>query len=89
MTYKIIRHYRDSYRKRTIDTVMTLEQAQAHCQDPETCSKTCTNATGIARTRKYGPWFDAYEEIKTKPYKGVGVFAALRNTYSDKSKVET
>lgn len=59
-TYKIIRHFRDSHRRVTIDTRMTLEEAQAHCQNPETSSSTCTSAAGKARTRKSGPWFDGY-----------------------------
>ena len=83
--YKIIRNYRDSYRKRTIKTVATLEEAQAHCQDPETSSSTCTTAAGKARTRKLGPWFDGYTEVKSKPYRGHGVFSALREMYPDRS----
>ncbi len=86
--YKIVRNYRDSYKKRTIKTGLTLEQAQAHCSNPETSSSTCTNAEGRRRTARNGPWFDGYQEIKEKPYKGVGIFAALREVYPDKS-VET
>ena len=41
---------------------LTLEQAQAHCKDPETSSSTCTSEEGLGRTRMYGPWFDGYEE---------------------------
>jgi hypothetical protein len=83
--YKIIRSYRDSYTKRTVATVMTLEEARAHCNDPETASDTCTNAAGRARTKRCGPWFDGYETIKTKPYKGHGIFAALREMHPDRS----
>jgi len=61
--YKIIRHY---FRggKRTINTGLTLEQAQAHCRNPETSSSTCTSSAGRARTRKVGQWFDGYEECR-------------------------
>ena len=48
--YKIVRHYhgKPAYgdgghlhsSKRTIETGLTLEQAQAHCNDPETSSRT-------------------------------------------------
>jgi hypothetical protein len=40
---------------------LTLEQAQAHCADPETSSRTCTKAAGKRRTERRGPWFDGYE----------------------------
>ncbi len=59
--YKIVRMF---FRggKRTIKTGLTLEQAQAHCRDPETSSQTCTSAAGKRLTRDMGPWFDGYEE---------------------------
>ncbi len=63
MSYKIIRNYfNDRFNKRTIDTGLTLEEAQRHCKDPETSSSTCTSAVGRARTRRMGPWFDSYDE---------------------------
>ena len=61
MSYKIVRYYFDATR-RTIKTGLTLEEAQAHCQDPETSSRTCTKAAGRRRTRLYGEWFDGYTE---------------------------
>lgn len=60
--YKIIRFYRESYRKRTIKTGLTLEEAQKHCSDPETSSSTATGKVARARTRKFGAWFDGYTE---------------------------
>ncbi len=63
--YKVIRFYRDHPgQRRTIDTGLTLEQAQAHCSNPETSSSTCTSSTGKRRTKRMGPWFDGYEECK-------------------------
>lgn len=59
-TYKIIRFFRDSDRRITVATGLTLAQAQAHCNNPETSSSTCTNAEGKQRTRRSGPWFDGY-----------------------------
>jgi len=60
-TYKIVRSYfRGGHR--TIETGLTLEEAQAHCQDPETSSRTATSAKAAARTARMGPWFDGYEE---------------------------
>ena len=58
--YKIVRMYFRGGR-RTINSGLTLEQAQAHCSDPETSSSTCTKAAGTRRTRDMGPWFDGYE----------------------------
>ena len=47
-TYKIIRFYKERHKSsRVIKRGLTLEQAQAHCQDPS--------------TRKEGCWFDGFE----------------------------
>ena len=58
--YKIVRMYFKG-RPRVIDTGLTLEEAQAHCANPETSSLTCTNAAGRRRTARMGPWCDGYE----------------------------
>ena len=60
--YKIQRLYFKDHPRRTIARGLTLEEAQAHCSDPETSSSTCTSAAGKARTRRLGPWFDSYTE---------------------------
>lgn len=61
--YTIVRYYfRRPGRGRVIARGLTLEQAQAHCSDPETSSSTCTKATGKRRTARMGPWFDGYTE---------------------------
>ncbi len=59
-TYKIVRGYLHGP-SRTIKVGLTLEQAQAHCRDPETSSRTCTKYAGKLRTRRTGPWFDGFE----------------------------
>jgi len=70
-TYKIVRFYLNrpeapghysvpQDRRRTVVTSLTLEEAQAHCQDPETSWKTCTKAAGKRRTKTHGAWFDGY-----------------------------
>lgn len=61
-TYRIVRFYFRGIPSRTIKRGLTLEQAQAHCQDPETSSSTCKGATGRRRTRQVGAWFDGYTE---------------------------
>jgi hypothetical protein len=61
-TYKIVRKYLRNTPDEVLATGLTLEQAQAHCQDPETSSKTATNAAGQPLADTVGPWFDAYYE---------------------------
>ncbi len=58
--YKIVRMYQRGG-KRVIERGLTLEQAQQHCRDPETSSRTCTKAANKRRTAQRGPWFDGYE----------------------------
>jgi hypothetical protein len=60
-TYRIIRYYqRRELRPRTIRRGLTLEEAMAHCEDPETSSTTCTKPHNRARTRRLGGWFDGF-----------------------------
>lgn len=63
-TYKIVRHH---FRGKpyTIKRGLTLEQAQAHCEDPETSSRTCTKPNGLRLNRRHGQWFDGYTEEKS------------------------
>jgi hypothetical protein len=66
MQYAIIRFYQPSDmrgfgRQRVIDSGLTLEQAQAHCQNPETSSSTC-GAKKRNSVRHNGAWFDGYRE---------------------------
>jgi len=60
--YRVVRFYfsRPGY-SRTIIARCTLAEAQAHCNDPETSSSTCTSTAGKRRTERYGPWFDGYD----------------------------
>lgn len=61
--YKIVRHYqRDHLKNRVIKRGLTLEEAQAHCRDPETSSRTATSQAAFRRTVQWGPWFDGYDE---------------------------
>ena len=60
--YDIIRQYEAAgISRRVIRTGLTLAEAQAHCQDPETSSATATGKVAKARTRRIGRWFDSYE----------------------------
>ena len=60
--YKIIRSFRNQDVSPMVKRGLTLEQAQAHCRDPETHSSECTSEEGRHRTELHGPWFDSYEE---------------------------
>lgn len=68
MTYKIVRSfYReqvDGRIKRTIKKGLTLEEAQAHCSNPETSSSTAKLPKQVAYTKRHGPWFDGYDKEK-------------------------
>jgi len=63
-TYKIVRFYKDNddLNKSVVARGLTLEQVQAHCNDPESSSATCTTDEGVIRTHQFGPWFDGYQE---------------------------
>ena len=63
MSYKIIRFFFNGG-KRVIKRGPTLEQAQAHCSDPETSSTTAKGAAAKRRTKRRGPWFDGYDEAR-------------------------
>jgi len=61
--YKIVRMFQ-SEPSRAVNGMsgLTLEEAQEHCNDPETSSSTCTNYEGRRRTRERGAWFDGYTQ---------------------------
>jgi hypothetical protein len=61
MSYKIVRSYFKGG-KRTIERGLTLKEAQAHCRDPETSSRTATSSAARQRTARKGPWFDGYDK---------------------------
>lgn len=60
-TYAIYRHFMN-HPKQFIKGGLTLEEVKEHCSDPETSSKTCTNAEGIRLAEEKGPWFDGFDE---------------------------
>jgi hypothetical protein len=65
-TYRIIRKYAkdmiddDRPAPEVLKTGLTLEEAQAHCNDPETSSRTATSRASQLLTATHGDWFDAY-----------------------------
>lgn len=63
--YDVVRMYFDHPERRPrIKRGLTLEEAQAHCRDPETSSSTATSSDAVARTKKYGTWFDGFEDAR-------------------------
>jgi hypothetical protein len=66
-TYRTVRFYKYADRRPgTLRRGLTLEEAWAHCQDPEASSATCTSSRGRYRTRRRGDWFDGYQEEKAR-----------------------
>ncbi len=61
-TYRVVRMYQGDHPRETISEGLSLEDAQAHCSDPETSSSTASDPEAVARTQERGPWFDGYEE---------------------------
>lgn len=61
-TYKIVRFFFEDHPSQVIVKGLTLDQAQAHCNDPETSSRTATSPEAVDRTRRMGPWFDGYTD---------------------------
>lgn len=61
MTYDIVRFFQRAERE-VIKRGLTLEEAQAHCHDPETSSTTATSEAAQELTRTKGPWFDGYRD---------------------------
>lgn len=61
MSYKVVRFFQNGG-KRVIKSGLTLEQAQEHCNDPETSSSTAKSAAAKRRTETHGLWFDGYTE---------------------------
>ena len=62
-SFKIVRFYQRGG-KRTLRTGLTEAEAQAHCRNPETNSKTATSAKARKLTEQRGPWFDGYDREK-------------------------
>ena len=61
VTYNIIRKFFEGAEEE-IKSGLTLKEAQKHCSDRETSSRTATGAEAIALTEARGPWFDSYDE---------------------------
>jgi len=59
--FRVVRFYFRGGR-RTVRRGLTEEQAQRHCQDPESSSETATGSDARRRTRRMGPWFDGYTD---------------------------
>lgn len=60
-TYSIYRFYAEDYSRKLIKSHVSLEEAQDHCNDPETSWRTATSIDAKVETKEMGPWFDGYE----------------------------
>jgi hypothetical protein len=61
-TYTVRRFFAEGHPAEVIATGLTLDEAQAHCRDEETNSRTATSESAKSRTAEFGPWFDGYDE---------------------------
>lgn len=64
-TYRIVRFYQndsDPLHRTVLGTGLTLAEAQAHCRDDQTSSRTATRPELVEHTAKHGPWFDGFEK---------------------------
>lgn len=52
-TYKIVRMFYNGDHRQTIETELSLEEAQEHCRRPDTHGGSTDDGTA---------WFDGYEE---------------------------
>lgn len=75
--------YSELHKKEVLFTVPSLEDAQRICTDPETSSKTCKSAEGLARTAQLGcDWFFAYRDARgDRVLKDYSLSAALDACY--------
>lgn len=65
-TYEIVRFFeREDVDNEVIARGQTLEQAQEHCNDPESSYATSTSSHGVHRTADFGAWFDGYRREET------------------------
>jgi hypothetical protein len=63
VTYRIRRNYADDgIESEVLKRGLTLEEAQAHCSDPETSSRTATGVLEVELTQRVGTWFDSYSK---------------------------
>ena len=60
-SYAIVRHFA-SGDKQLITRGLTLSQAQCHCNNPETSSRTAESQAAKYLTATKGEWFDGYTE---------------------------
>jgi hypothetical protein len=62
-TYSIIRFYQNNeLTRQVIKTGLSLREAQEHCNNPETSSRTCVLDENLFHTEVNGQWFDGYEK---------------------------
>jgi hypothetical protein len=61
--YMIVRFYMSGEPEKVIRKNVSLAEAQAHCNNPETTSTTATCARSAKITAAHGEWFDGYREM--------------------------
>jgi hypothetical protein len=59
MSYALVRFYGEDD-SRVLRRGLTLKQVEAHCHSDKASHLTAKDRHGLARTKKYGWWFDGY-----------------------------
>lgn len=79
-SYRIVRFYRShprGIRRETQRTGLSLVEAQSHCSDPETSSRTATGEAAVALTASVGDWFDGYEDDERRGRRPAPILSQL------------
>lgn len=61
-TYQVVRFFADFDDQVIVAEGLTLEEAKAHCSDPEASSITAKGSEAVKRTERCGPWFEGFRE---------------------------
>lgn len=83
--YDIVRFYQ-RHEREIVRRNVTLAEAQAHCNDPETSSSTCTSAEGLQRTREKGPWFDGYRDQERRQQRPPSILSLVAEVMAEERR---
>lgn len=61
-TYEIVRFYQRGFPSKVLRRHVSLEEAQEHCSNPLTSSRTASTPEAQSHTCQFGPWFDGYRK---------------------------
>jgi len=63
VTYSIVRFYESGSKStKVLKSGVSLKEAKAHCNDPETAWNTAVTRSAKAHTAMHGAWFDGWRK---------------------------